>query len=141
MEIILAIIVLVLVCIMAVFSYVLRELKEKYDELFITSQQLVDAVKDIDNDVSGRRFCYYANLINSSQLGDLDGSLIYAVKDLKYAVAKLKEADNDKKELEMIAERKKRMADYIAAYRNVSSLDLADALYDIANGGVVKEEE
>ena len=135
--IILSVIVLVLVCIMIGFSCALRE---KYNELFVTSQQLVDVVKDIDGDLTGRRYCYYANLINSSQLKDYDSSLNSVVDDLKREVTELKEADNNKKELEMIAERKERMADYLMIHPSDSINNLAEALYDIASGKTEGEE-
>ena len=113
----------------------------RLNKLQEASQHLVDAVKYIDGDLTGRRYCYYANLITASQLKAYDSSLEFTINNLAYDIGKLKEADNDKKELEMIADRKDKMADYLMIHPSDSINDLAAALYDIASGKTEEEEQ
>lgn len=56
------------------------------------------------------------------------------IYDLCIEIDQLKISANARKELELMAERKEKMSDYIAGHRYESNIDLAGHLYEIAKG-------
>lgn len=138
--IILGVMVLILVCIVAGLWTTVKDLEEQCRKLSAMDQRLIDIAIDVDREVSGGKYCHRENLTSVYNPKHYEMSLMHLVKDLINDVEKLKEADNNKKELEIIAERKEKMADYLMLHPNDSINSRVAALYDIANERVEEDK-
>lgn len=63
------------------------------------------------------------------------------IMDIKYDIDKINMADELRKQAELATERKERMADYLVVHASDSVMNRANALYVIANGGIIKEDK
>ncbi len=90
--------------------------------------------------VAGFGYIVYDLKKRCDKLERQDWKIENDIHGLDFEVNLLKKADNLRKESELMAERKQKMADYLTMHPRDPITDLAGVLYDIANGQIIKEE-